>query len=112
MISHICVRYASGAVATAKDWTTRAHVSVLSGELIARIAGGKTAAPMLMVDGPCPRCHAILGVRRTEATVVIRGGTQQTVPRVVACDCSEPHPGRPDGVKGCGAQFTVTALVE
>lgn len=58
----------------------------------------------------CPRCtHLMTREVRREAVRTLLALPQSggaPVPVVVACNCTDPHEGRPEGLLGCGKQAT------
>jgi hypothetical protein len=109
-------------------WTSAAYDALLDGSMEANLttlADIRTAR----VVGPCPRCHHELNVSQIlDAVTGERSGTWGTTREAggrevagedeylsitAACQCGEPHAGRPDGVDfGCGINFLVEIAVE
>ncbi|MFJ9643613.1 hypothetical protein [Streptomyces sp. NPDC101206] len=78
-----------------------------------------------LLNGPCPRCRAALSVplvsdvlrqagprrRRTWRIRLRRTGRDALRPYdTVRCNCRLPHPGRPEGRRGCGAYWNLRVL--
>lgn len=76
-----------------------------------------TKAPSLRIDGPCPRCKhpysQTQGLRMLTSTVRgIRAAKPEpsTTTQYYAdflCDCDRTHSNAPDGVRGCGASYSI-----
>lgn len=73
------------------------------------------------LQGTCPRCtdpmdfpHVNrvyrLTLRRRSAAARHSGAEQNRVPMI--CTCTADHPGRPEGLDGCGAYWNVTLGAE
>ena len=59
------------------------------------------AKDALRLSGPCPTCghHSELLVEQITA---VKSGGRGRLPLTLLCRCTEGHPGRPDGRRGCG----------
>ncbi|MFJ3791256.1 hypothetical protein [Kitasatospora sp. NPDC090091] len=58
----------------------------------------------LTVNGPCPRCGALLEVPVFDKAFRAVGGSSGPV--LIICNCEDhQHPGRPAGRRGCGAYW-------
>ena len=106
-------------------WTEVAYDYLVNGELTASIrsASGISTAT---VTGTCPYCRD--DVKFSQVLDVVTGEAMTTlgwrraepvqadddyVPLTVSCACTEPHAGRPEGVKyGCGISFRVEVQPE
>ena len=109
-------------------WTSDAYDALLNGSMeasLTMLSDIRTAR----VVGRCPRCHHELNVSQILDAVTGEGsGTSGTargpggrdasdedeyLAVTAACQCSEPHAGRPEGVAfGCGINFLVEIAVE
>lgn len=105
----------------AQKWTDQAHRDQSRGTLQARLRRHEGVSTFYLA-GPCPRCnHRLEQVRPHTAVVdhakLFAGGQLATQAGArtevdARCDCTEHHPGRPDGRHGCGVAFRIVALRE
>lgn len=109
-------------------WTSDAYDALLNGSMEASLATLSDIRTARVV-GLCPRCHHELNVSQILDAVTGEGsGTLGTargsggrdvadedeyLSITAACQCSEPHAGRPEGINfGCGINFLVEIAVE
>ncbi len=67
----------------------------------------------LLLSGPCPRCSVTIAVPvvtsifKSGGTNVSEDESSLTTKRyeTIVCNCEEVHPGRPEGLSGCGAYW-------
>ncbi|MEU4827092.1 hypothetical protein AB0H37_34915 [Actinomadura sp. NPDC023710] len=67
----------------------------------------------VVLRGRCPRCRATVEANAFENVVVRKGAeggsfVQGPHPIPVYCTCLLDHPGRPEGIEGCGAYWRIT----
>lgn len=109
-------------------WTSAAYDALLDGSMeasLTTLSDVRTAR----LAGRCPRCRHELNVsqildavtgERSGALGTTRGSRGDDVADeneylsiTAACQCSEPHAGRPEGISfGCGINFLVEMAVE
>ncbi|GAB3940766.1 hypothetical protein GCM10027614_24970 [Micromonospora vulcania] len=68
----------------------------------------------VLLSGQCPRCDHSMS--NTLVDDLYRRVAPATAPdlgyRTVLCECDADHPARPDGLRGCGAYWTLRLEVE
>jgi hypothetical protein len=60
------------------------------------------------ISGPCPRCADEITITMVDSVVrsgSSGGATTTSTTDTFVCNCEEAHPGRPDGMRGCGAYW-------
>jgi len=63
----------------------------------------------LNLAGPCPVCAHDTGQEVDQEFTALAAGAQRRQLAVsMACACSQPHPGQPDGADGCGRHWSCT----
>ena len=109
-------------------WTSDAYDELLSGSMEASLTT-LSDIRTVRVAGSCPRCHHELNVSQILDAVTGEGsgslgttresgegdaaGEGEYLSITAACQCSEPHAGRPEGIGfGCGINFLVEIAVE
>jgi hypothetical protein len=76
----------------------------------------------LVLSGPCPRCGWVMEVPVVDSIFTTTRGIRfwrrrphaaaaESYVEPMVCDCDEDHPGRPEGLSGCGAYWTLTISV-
>lgn len=103
-------------------WTSEAYEALVNGSMEASLTR-QSDILTARVTGPCPRClhevnvsqvlDAVTGERSEPidkflGSAVLQADETEYVTVPAACQCGEPHEGRPEGkTTGCGINFLV-----
>jgi hypothetical protein len=109
------------------EWTELAYDALMKGELHVELRKVKNVISS-HVHGPCPRCIHKIDDEQTHSAVTSLLTTKRGVKAsnagngnsddgryyafFVTCCCGKTHPHAPTETTGCGASFTVEALLQ
>ncbi|MCX5066287.1 hypothetical protein OOJ91_10405 [Micromonospora lupini] len=66
----------------------------------------------VVLSGRCPRCDHPSTTTLVDEVYRKDAATPDTGYRTLLCECDAEHPGRPAGLRGCGAYWTLWLEVE